>query len=275
MSDARDHYFEIASEPETSGLSERVLNGRACSLQHVVWDAAWLSAASSDAGEPQTFDLARLWREVSAGTWRFGNTFSNAERHFALIECASVAKKVRGHARNLEILERVLLGHAPKVVAMDLNVAPSTVAAAVKEALSWTGLRCSSAKSPVMLTMAARAARDAPAAPILGRLTRINAHDDKHWLVSVERPDLTLPVQLSHAEAMVIRLLVAGRSHAEISTDRATSRRTVANQLAAAFRKFGASGRVAIIHQLITHSLKASAATATVGTGAAPWVQSL
>jgi DNA-binding CsgD family transcriptional regulator len=74
--------------------------------------------------------------------------------------------------------------------------------------------------------------------------------------VSVLRPDLSFPVPLSRAEAAVVRELVAGRSHAQISDSRATSPRTVANQLATVFKKFGVSGRGAIVHQLIQHSLE-------------------
>jgi DNA-binding CsgD family transcriptional regulator len=174
-----------------------------------------------------------------------------------VLEQTSVRTGSRVHARNLKFLERVLLGQAPKVVAIELGVAISTVAAGIQETLRWIGLQCRLSNSPVMLTMAVRAACHAPEAPTLGRLTRVKADQDRYWLVSVRRPDLEFPVELSQAEAAVVRQLVAGRTHAEISQQRTTSTRTVANQLAAAFRKLGVSGRAAILHQLIAHSLKA------------------
>jgi DNA-binding CsgD family transcriptional regulator len=96
-----------------------------------------------------------------------------------------------------------------------------------------------------------------------------------YWVVSVQRPDLSFPVPLSRAEAAVVQGLVAGRSHAQISGLRATSRRTVANQLATAFRKFGVSGRGAVVHQLIQHSLAAQYLAASAPARAQGFVGSL
>jgi DNA-binding CsgD family transcriptional regulator len=141
-----------------------------------------------------------------------------------------------------------------------MRVAISTVATGMQECLRSMGLPHRASSPPVLLMMAARAAERTDLAPTLGRLTRIKAHDEKYWLVSVERPDLEFPVPLSVAEASVVRELVSGHSHAEISEHRATSPRTVANQLASAFKKFGVSGRGAILQRLITHCFERQAA---------------
>jgi DNA-binding CsgD family transcriptional regulator len=252
--DDRDRY----SEPlrETSNVSRGPLNGR--SSEHApsrkAPEVSWLLAASSDALQPQTFDLSQLWHELSAGTWRFRDNFSTAERHFAVVEQVSIARHGRVHGRNLEILTRVLLGQVPKAVALDMTVAISTVATGLQECLRSMGLPCRASSPPVLLIMAARAAARHESAPTLGRLTRIKADHDRYWLVSVERPDLRFPVPLSQAEAAVVRQLVSGHTHAEISEQRATSPRTIANQLASAFKKFGVSGRGAILQRLISHS---------------------
>jgi DNA-binding NarL/FixJ family response regulator len=252
---------------ETSSR-EAPLNGRSSQpvLASATSASAWLFAAASDAGQPQTFDLARLWEEARAGTWRFRDTFSTAERHFAIVEkveqVTAAPARSRVQARNLEILERVLLGQAPKVTAAEMGIGLSTVATGTRDSLLWMGLDCRIANAPVMLTMATCAACRTQSVPTLGRLTRINANEDKYWLISVWRPDLLLPVALSSAESMVVRQLVAGRTHHEISSQRATSPRTIANQLATAFRKFGVSGRTAVLHQLIAYSVLSRAATA-------------
>jgi DNA-binding NarL/FixJ family response regulator len=252
----RERDFEFShklTRPE-SNVSENVLNGRSSepTSSRNVSHSDWL-VASLRAGQPQPFELVRLWRQIEAGTWRFRDTFSSAERHFAVFEACSLGAPRHLQARNLRILERVLLGDAPKAVAYDLKLAPSTVAAAVQSCFSWMGLRCRVASSPVMLTMAVRAARGLEPAPALGRLASAEVDAQPYWLISVPRPDLNFPVRLSPAEAVVVRQLVAGRTHAEISAERATSQRTVANQLAAAFRKFGVSGRGAVLNQLISH----------------------
>lgn len=241
-----------------------LLNGRPSDtdLARIVPKEAWYFAAAGEGLEPRTFDLSELWRGLRAGAWRFRDTFSSVERHFAVIERVPTRKPSRVHHRNLEILSRVLLGQLPKAVALDMRVAISTVATGMQECLRRMGLRQRTSAPPVLLMMAARAADRAEQLPTLARLTRIKAKNEKHWLVSVERPDLDFPVALSEAEAFVVRELVSGRTHAEISAHRATSPRTVANQLASAFKKLGVSGRGAILQRLITHCFERQARSA-------------
>lgn len=215
-------------------------------------------ALERDAAERQSVELSRLWPELCAGMWRFQDTFSTEDRYFAVLERASVVRALR--PRHLHVFERVLLGQTPKSIAIDLRVAISTVAGATQACLRRLGLRGRLANTTLILPMAACAARRQQCAAMRGRLTRVDPDDDRYWILSVRRPDLAFPVRLSSAEVSVVRQLVAGRSHAQISGQRATSRRTVANQLATAFRKFGVSGRGAVVQQLIAHSLECPAA---------------
>ncbi|MEP7052673.1 MAG: LuxR C-terminal-related transcriptional regulator [Pseudomonadota bacterium] len=177
-----------------------------------------------------------------------------------MLERVAAGECSRVQSRNLEILNRVLLGQLPKVVAHDLKIAISTVATGTQHCVRSLGLPKRPPNLPILLIMAARAAERVALTPALGRLTRTTANNEKHWLVSVERPDLEFPVALSEAEGFVVRRLVSGRTHAEISTDRATSPRTVANQLANVFKKFGVSGRSALVQRLITYSFERQAA---------------
>ncbi len=261
--DDRDRYSEPWSKrsAETSSPAERPLNGRSSEStpSQTRPGVPWLCAASDDALRAQTFDLCRLWHELCAGTWQFRGTFSTAERHFAVVECVSVARQGRAHTRNQEILTRVLLGQVPKAVAQDMSVAISTVATGMQACLRSMGLPCRASIPPVLLIVAARAAARQGSAPVLGRLTRISVNHE-YWIVSVARPDLRFPVPLSRAEAEVVRQLVSGQTHAEISEYRARSPRTVANQLASVFKKFGVSGRGAILQRLISHSLECQSA---------------
>jgi DNA-binding NarL/FixJ family response regulator len=57
--------------------------------------------------------------------------------------------------------------------------------------------------------------------------------------------------------------LLEGSSHAQISSERGTSARTVANQLATAFRKLGVSGRGQLVDRLIHHTMDAHRAQRT------------
>ena len=59
-----------------------------------------------------------------------------------------------------------------------------------------------------------------------------------------------LPECLSEAEREVVLLLLEGRSNQEIATLRGRSYRTIANQLAAIYRKLGVASRTELIASL-------------------------
>lgn len=233
------------------------LNGRSSAVdpERSARAAFRLLAAERDTAVSQTFDLARLWLELCRGTWRFRDTFPTENRYIALIEEPAVRFPQPLKACKLGVLKRVLLGEAPKAVAFDLRMGLSSVAAAIQDCLLGMGIPGRLSQASVLLTMAACAAHQPESSPTQGRLSRVEIDGEGYWVVSVARPDLDFPVPLSHAEAAVLRELVAGRSHAQISNLRATSRRTVANQLATVFRKLGVSGRGAVVHRLIQHSV--------------------
>lgn len=248
---------QIAPEADSDTDINSHLNGRSSAVDPAQSSLAMfrLLAAERDAAVSQTFDLARLWLELCRGTWRFRDTFPTENRYIALIEEPSVRFPQPLKACKLGVLKRVLLGEAPKAVAFELRMGLSSVAAAIQDCLLGMGIPGRLSQASVLLTMAACAAHRPECSPTAGRLSRVEFNGEGYWVVSVARPDLDFPVPLSDAEAAVVRELVAGRSHAQISRLRATSRRTVANQLATVFRKLGVSGRGAVVHRLIEHSL--------------------
>jgi DNA-binding NarL/FixJ family response regulator len=89
----------------------------------------------------------------------------------------------------------------------------------------------------------------------VARVSTLAQNHQKVQVVSAPRPDLRLPARLSNAELSVVRRLLEGSSHAQISSERGTSARTVANQLATAFRKLGVSGRGQLVDRLIHHTM--------------------
>jgi len=64
-------------------------------------------------------------------------------------------------------------------------------------------------------------------------------------------PTLALSSRLSQSERSVAALLIAGHSNAEIAQARATSAKTVANQLYAMYRKFGVQTREELVAALV------------------------
>jgi DNA-binding CsgD family transcriptional regulator len=210
-------------------------------------------AVQRDSEAAGPFRLGELWQRLCHGAWIFHDTFSTDERHFALVRgCLGAPRPL--DMRKLQMLESVLLGKSPKVVAFDSQRCLSSITTSMQDCVRSMGLTGRFSQAPVLLTMAARALHRPESAPKLARLSDLRIDGELFEVVSARRPDLHLPVRLSLAETAVLRRLVAGDSHAEISDARATSPRTVANQLATAFRKLGVSGRRATLERLIQHS---------------------
>lgn len=211
-------------------------------------------AIRQDVEASRPLPLGKFWQELCRGTWLFCDTFSTEERCYALLRPTTDRPALPLNPRQLQRMESVLLGTPPKVVAMESGRSLSSVTMGMQECLRRMGLNNRSAQASVLLTMAARALHRPEAAPQLGRESEVQVDGVAYRVVSALRPDLQFPVPLSLAEAAVVRSLVAGDSYAEISGQRATSPRTVANQLATAFRKLGVSGRRAALARLIQHS---------------------
>ncbi|MBM4780566.1 MAG: helix-turn-helix transcriptional regulator [Archangiaceae bacterium] len=70
-------------------------------------------------------------------------------------------------------------------------------------------------------------------------------------VMSEDAPRLTVPT-LTPAEQQVLELLLSGASNADIAKKRKTAVRTVANQVASLFRKYGVGSRAELAARLST-----------------------
>ena len=148
--------------------------------------------------------------------------------------------------RSAEILERSLIDGARKSVAMDLGLCPSSVAEILKHGFTFMGLSCWPSRIPLLLVMAAHAWRMKELERSATLLVAENQHFSQQT-ISATRPDNDFEARLTPAEFAVTRLLVEGKSYAEMAVLRRTSSRTVANQLAAAFHRLKVSGRAELL----------------------------
>jgi DNA-binding NarL/FixJ family response regulator len=151
--------------------------------------------------------------------------------------------------RNRKILEHVVLGGSPKAIAMDLNLAGSTIACVIKQALGALGV--GSTRVPLGLAILVHAARGLPAAE-MDRRTGFVCQGVECEIFSAPLPSLT--GVLSPAVREVVCLHAQGHSHARIAARRRTSQRTVANQLATAFIRLGVSGRSGLLEYLTSNA---------------------
>jgi DNA-binding CsgD family transcriptional regulator len=212
---------------------------------------AGLDGAAS--GPPSRSDeavsLAVLWTELVNGFCRVEHS------EFTQQTCSLVVS--RGHrvagdqraplpARDIEILERSLLEGVRKSVAADFGLCPSSVAEILRRCFVFMGLSCWPSRMPLLLVMAAHAKAVSPS-PRAEKLMLTHNQQLLRQSISATRPDNELSTWLSPAELAVTRLLIEGRSYAEVARLRQTSRRTVANQLASGFHRLGISGRAELL----------------------------
>jgi DNA-binding CsgD family transcriptional regulator len=82
------------------------------------------------------------------------------------------------------------------------------------------------------------------------RVTRFEIGGEELAVLSFPINNPKLPASITPAEREIIRWLLKGMSNAEIARRRGTSARTVANQIASIFRKFGVSSRSELVSRL-------------------------
>jgi len=214
------------------------------------------------------FPLTELWDQLVCGRVHVVDTFHSEQWCYLLLELRPPDGQPRRplSERKTEMLARTLRGERQKAVAVDLRLAPSTIALTVSECLKSMGLDGRAARVPIPLVMAAHAlteetpfthgraselALELPGVADLPVDALRGGGGRPCRVVSVPRPDTELGAILSGAEHAVARLLVEGKSYAEMAWLRGTSVRTVANQVASIFQKTGVSGRAEFLSALV------------------------
>ena len=142
------------------------------------------------------------------------------------------ATSVRLSKRELAVLSAAESGVANKLVALEQSLACSTVSESLQTAIAKLGFFGRTEFLKVMACL-----RNGP-----GSGLRVLGNAELCWVVlPVEA--LGLDPRLTRAERQVVAGVLNGRTNAAIATARRTSCRTVANQLAAIYRKLGVSSR--------------------------------
>jgi DNA-binding NarL/FixJ family response regulator len=190
--------------------------------------------------------LRRWWRALVEGELDLADGFSTESETFLALKQPR-QRRAPLSARQVEVLERIILGERAKVLALDYDVSASTVAALIKRALQQLGWNERAVALPVGLLILSEAARGV--LPPRLRLYSGSLPDGSPCHV-LAAPLAPLAGVLSNAVREVVRLHVEGKSYSEIAARRATSTRTVANQVSTAFRILRVSGRGELRHYL-------------------------
>jgi DNA-binding NarL/FixJ family response regulator len=203
-----------------------------------------VQAIDADKASTTQLDCVATWDCLIDGSKRIVDSFAADGRYYLVTSDRDERHEFDPRLRN--ILERsLLLGQTQKVIALDLRLAVSTIAARHRQGLEFMGVSCSASRAPALLIMIGAATGTGD--PLRGGRHAEFVWDRRNYRVLAAPSQLGLQALLPIAEEQVVRLLLDGRTHAEIAAERGTSRRTVANQLAGAFRKLGASGRLQLL----------------------------
>jgi DNA-binding NarL/FixJ family response regulator len=206
-------------------------------------------AVTADTASTVEVNLALLWRELVNGLCRVADDFFTDERCYVVLKPSFDGPGAIIDGRRLEILQAVLCGQGQKNIAIDLGLAPSTIALNARLALEGLGLRCKPSRVHPLLMLAAKAGSKSGGAQT-ATLSFVAEGAEQLRVVSVPRPDRRLFRVLPPAELAVIRHLVEGLCYHEIARLRGTSTRTIANQITAVFRRMRASGRNELLSRL-------------------------
>lgn len=194
------------------------------------------------------YPLFDVWRHLTQGEWQAVDAVCRETTCYLLVRrLERPSKPMRQHRRR--VLESILHGYGQKILAMDLGVASSTVAAAAKQALMGMGFDCLPSRVPLALVVVAQASEDV-ARMHVGKRLGFGSGETSSFIIELERPDSQLERLLPPAEVEVMKARIEGQSHQRIARVRRTSQRTIANQLASASRRLGVSGRLEIIGRL-------------------------
>jgi DNA-binding NarL/FixJ family response regulator len=188
-----------------------------------------------------------FWPDLVAGRAHIVASGATREHYFFHVASTTPGRiSTKLTLRRLQFLERVLLGAPQKVVALETGCSPSAVAVAVRDALRALGLTNSGSHVPALLVMLVHMLHG-KARRVDLRLDYLPGADGEVQVLSSARPELMLCDRLTPTELEVIGLLVEGSTYAEIAMHRCTSARTIANQIASAYRKLKVSGRLELL----------------------------
>jgi DNA-binding CsgD family transcriptional regulator len=191
--------------------------------------------------------LADLWRQLVATQAYIHSTLCTENRCLTILEFR--APTVAVARENREVLERVLMGECQKAVAFDRDLSISTVATLCSSALRAMGDQHLVSHAPMVFVMAAYAASGLRLDP--ARVVGIASPASSIITIETPAPDLVLQSFLSATERDIVRLLIEGKTYAEVAARRRRSVRTIANQLSSSFRKLNVSGRGELVARVV------------------------
>lgn len=204
-------------------------------------EAAFPSAPPARAPAPswqQPVDPVRAWDELLGGAWAVTEHVAGASTRIIL------ARSARGPACDdairvdeIDLAKRRAQGDSVKLIAIEIDRGAPFVSRRVATVMRKLKLKT---EADLVALLSERTPAGLTA-------RRIHVDAGQFLVMRYPTPSWLLPPHLTSAERSIVLDLIAGRSRQAIARARATSPRTVANQVAAIFRKLGVESRIGLL----------------------------
>lgn len=196
-----------------------------------------LIAAREATTQAESDKALDLWQALIDGRWSLLDTVDSDGRAFTVLHenPLSVRSRLALSERERQVAYLVARGHHVKLVAYELGIAASTVRSHLHSAMR--KLNVADRSTLCRLVANVRAPGDVAEVAEVGLLALVESVSE-------------MPEILTDAESDVARLIFEGLTNEEIAARRETSERTIANQIAAVYRKLGVNSRIELVEQL-------------------------
>jgi DNA-binding NarL/FixJ family response regulator len=193
-------------------------------------------------GEAGANEAATVWDGLVTAHWSLVDRFDRDGSRHLLLRRNSPAERASATltSREASVVGYAVLGHSNKQMAYELGVSQSNVSECLRRACAKLGVGTRAGLMDLVSTELA---------------TYVGTETHVMLSFPLPRPESVTPAVLTASEQCVFRALLTGQSNAQIAASRGRSPRTIANQVAAVFRKLAVGSRSEL---LTTHALRAS-----------------
>jgi DNA-binding NarL/FixJ family response regulator len=204
-------------------------------------------AVIADQQSASELALSELWAQLACGGLEITDDFVTKQRCYLIVREREAGMLTASRARGVALLKHVFMAGCQKVATFELGMAPSSATELGRNTLLAMGLRCRVQDTPFILVAAANAQSSGQAG---ARRSALRQGLLSLQVLSVARPDESLARLLTPAVLEVTSAMIEGHTRTQIARLRARSQRTVANQLACAFKQLNAFSRLDLLRIL-------------------------
>ena len=193
-------------------------------------------------------ELVARWEELLAGRWSIVQTSARSgQLRFVAAANPAARDELRAlSARERRVIGAVARGQSNKAIAIDLGLGESSLATIFGRALRKLGV--SRREHLSRLAAALEAAPPVATTRARTQVLHVSLGDVPGLLIELDA-DVGCD-RLTASERVIATLVLSGHTAAEIAARRGRSYRTIANQLAAIYRKFVVNSRAELVAHL-------------------------